>query len=160
MKESGFCAIIVMVKWMLFINAKGYLYTDKIQFYVMDLTAMDEATDEQKSQGLVEWAKALRAESWEEVREIDNPAVKEGEALTTDSGGNFVRAEVIRNKRSALWGVATIEDAEAKTMELIMSNPTEREWIRMPGRSLPIRNQGMAQLQGMDNYFSQGGFEK
>ena len=59
--------------------------------YVMDLTAMDEATDEQKSQGLVEWAKAFKAESWEEVREIDNPAVKEA----------------------------------AKTMELIMSNPTE-----------------------------------
>lgn len=78
-------------------NAKGYPYTDKIQFYVMDLTAMDEATDEQKSQGLVEWAKAFKAESWEEVREIDNPAVKEA----------------------------------AKTMELIMSNPTEREWIRM-----------------------------
>ena len=58
---------------------------------------MDEATDEQKNQGLVEWAKAFRAESWEEVREIDNPAVKEA----------------------------------AKTMELIMSNPTEREWIRM-----------------------------
>ncbi len=78
-------------------NAKGYPYTDKIQFYVMDLTAMDEATDEQKCQGLVEWAKAFKAESWEEVREIDNPAVKEA----------------------------------AKTMELIMSNPTEREWIRM-----------------------------
>jgi predicted transposase/invertase (TIGR01784 family) len=87
-------------------NEKGYPYTDKIQFYVMDLTAMDEATDEQKNQGLVEWAKAFKAESWEEVREIDNPAVKEGEALTTASGGNFVRAEVIRNKRSALWAVA------------------------------------------------------
>ena len=32
---------------------------------------------------------------WEEVREIDNPAVKESEALTTAGGGNFVRAEVI-----------------------------------------------------------------
>ena len=76
---------------------EGYLYTDKIQFWVMDLTKIEEATDEQKAQGLVEWAKAFKADSWEEVNQIQNSAVKEA----------------------------------AKTMQLIMSNPTEREMIRM-----------------------------
>ena len=63
----------------------------------MDLTQVNEATEEQKAQGLVEWAKAFRADSWEEVNQIQNSAVKEA----------------------------------AKTMKLIMSNPTEREIIRM-----------------------------
>ena len=76
---------------------EGYVYTDKIQFWVMDLTQVNEATEEQKAQGLVEWAKAFRADSWEEVNQIQNSAVKEA----------------------------------AKTMKLIMSNPTEREIIRM-----------------------------
>lgn len=76
-------------------NMEGYPFTDRIQFYVMDLTAIDQATDQQ--QGLIEWARAFKAESWEEVNGIDNPAVKEA----------------------------------AKTMEMIMSNPTQREWIRM-----------------------------
>ena len=78
-------------------NKDGYPFTDKIQFYVMDLTAMDQATVEQRAQGLTEWGRAFKAESWEEVKEIDNPEVKEA----------------------------------AKTMEMIMSNPTQREWIRM-----------------------------
>ena len=78
-------------------DKEGYAYTDKLQFYVMDLTQISEATENQKKQGLVEWAKAFRASSWEEVNDIDNSGVKEA----------------------------------AKTMQLIMSNPTEREMIRM-----------------------------
>ena len=76
---------------------EGYVYTDKIQIWVMDLTQIDNATEEQKAQGLVEWAKAFRADSWDEVNQIQNPAVKEA----------------------------------AKTMRLILTNPTEREMIRM-----------------------------
>lgn len=76
---------------------EGYQFTDKIQFYVMDLTAIDDADDAQKERGLTDWAKAFRAKSWEEVNQIDNSGVKEA----------------------------------AKTMRLIMSNPTEREMIRM-----------------------------
>ena len=78
-------------------DEEGYRYTDKIQFYVMDLTAIDDADDAQKERGLTDWAKAFRAKSWEEVNQIDNSGVKEA----------------------------------AKTMRLIMSNPTEREMIRM-----------------------------
>ena len=78
-------------------DKEGYPYTDKLKFLVMDLTQIEEASQEQKDQGLVEWAKAFRANSWEEVNDIDNSGVKEA----------------------------------ARTMQLIMSNPTERELIRM-----------------------------
>ena len=78
-------------------DKEGYPYTDKLKFLVMDLTQIEEASQEQKDQGLVEWAKAFRANSWEEVNDIDNSGVKEA----------------------------------ARTMQLIMSNPTEREMIRM-----------------------------
>ena len=78
-------------------DKEDYPYTDKLKFLVMDLTQIEEASQEQKDQGLVEWAKAFRANSWEEVNDIDNSGVKEA----------------------------------ARTMQLIMSNPTEREMIRM-----------------------------
>ena len=48
-------------------DKEGYPYTDKLKFLVMDLTQIEEASQEQKDQGLVEWAKAFRANSWEEV---------------------------------------------------------------------------------------------
>ena len=77
-------------------DEEGYRYSDKLQFYVMDLTAIDLATEEEKKQGLTEWGEAFSADDWEGVREIQNSAVKEA----------------------------------AKTMELIMRNPTERELVR------------------------------
>ena len=67
-----------------------------MQFYVLDLTQIGAATAEQAQQGLVEWAKMFRATSWEEVKKIEDPNVKEA----------------------------------AKTMEFILSDPTERELIR------------------------------
>ncbi len=62
----------------------------------VSLTQTDTATSEQEVQGLVEWAKAFRADSWEKVHGLGNPGIKEA----------------------------------VKTMELIMSNPTERDLIR------------------------------
>ena len=62
----------------------------------MDLTQVGEATEKQRDQGLVEWAQAFNASSWEEMNRIENAGVKEA----------------------------------AKTMQIIMSNPTEREMIR------------------------------
>ena len=58
-------------------DEEGYPYTDKLQFYVMDLTAVDGATDKEKKQKLVEWANAFRATSWSEIEEINNSAIKE-----------------------------------------------------------------------------------
>ena len=38
---------------------------------MMDLTQINEATEQQKAQGLVEWGKAFTAESWTEVHEMN-----------------------------------------------------------------------------------------
>ena len=78
-------------------DEEAFEYTDKLRVYVLDLTQIEAATEEQKRQGLVEWARAFRAKSWEEVKCIENSGVKEA----------------------------------AKTMQVIMSNPTERDMIRM-----------------------------
>ena len=78
-------------------DKENFEYTDKLRFYVLDLTQIGAATDEEKKQGLVEWAKAFRARSWAEVNGIENTGVKEA----------------------------------AKTMQVIMANPAERELIRM-----------------------------
>ena len=58
-------------------DEEGYLYTDKIQFYVMDLKAIDEASEEDRKSGLVEWAEAFKARNWEQLGKIDNNGVKE-----------------------------------------------------------------------------------
>ena len=42
---------------------EGYPYTDKLQFIVMDLTQIGSANEDQKKQGLVEWAMAFKADS-------------------------------------------------------------------------------------------------
>ena len=78
-------------------DEEGFEYTNKLRFYVLDLTQIETASDEEKSQGLVEWARAFRAGSWDEVNNIENTGVMEA----------------------------------AKTMELIMANPIEREMLRM-----------------------------
>ena len=72
-----------------------YRFSDKLQFYVMDLTAKEDAEEDEKANGLVDWAEAFTAKSWEKVGQIDNPSVKEAQ----------------------------------KTMEVIMSEPTQRQLI-------------------------------
>ena len=76
-------------------DEEGYRFSDKLQFYVMDLKAIDEAEEHEKENGLVDWAKAFTAKDWKAVEKIDNPGVKEAQ----------------------------------KTMEVIMSEPTQRQLI-------------------------------
>ena len=58
-------------------DKEGYRYSDKLQFCVMDLKAISEATDDERRQGLVEWAEAFTADNWEQLRSIENKGVKE-----------------------------------------------------------------------------------
>ena len=48
-------------------------------------------------------------ESLGQTREVSGPV---GEPLMTRSAGNLISGEVVRNKRSAQWAVAPIENAE------------------------------------------------
>ena len=58
-------------------DEEGYVYSDKLQYIVMDLTAVEKASREEKEQGLVEWADAFRADSWDSAKRIENEGVKE-----------------------------------------------------------------------------------
>ena len=40
---------------------EGYRFSDKLQFYVMDLTAKEDAEEDEKANGLVDWAEAFTA---------------------------------------------------------------------------------------------------
>ena len=51
--------------------------TDKLKFYVLDLTAADLATETDKTNGLVEWAKAFNAKNWDAVNQIERKGIKE-----------------------------------------------------------------------------------
>ena len=82
-------------------DKENYEYTDKLRFCVLDLTQIDAATDEQKRQGLVEWAKAFRARSWAEVNEIENTGVKEAAKTMQTIMANSVERELIRMRQDA-----------------------------------------------------------
>ena len=102
----------------------GYVYTDKLRFYVLDLTQIGNAAAGQKDQGLVKWANAFKAKSWDEVNNLKDSGIKEA----------------------------------AKTMQLIMANPTEREWIRMRrDAEIDWRTQiNAAESKGMAQGMAQG----
>ena len=80
-------------------DKEGQEYTDKLRFYVMDLTQIEAATNEQKKQGLVEWAKAFRANSWAEVNEIENTGVKEATKTMQFIMANPTEREMLRMRR-------------------------------------------------------------
>ena len=82
-------------------DEEGQEYTDKLRFYVMDLTQIGAATAEQKEQGLVEWAKAFRANSWAEVNSIENSGVKEVVQTMQMIMANPSEREMIRMLRDA-----------------------------------------------------------
>ena len=56
---------------------EGFVYSDKLEFIVMDLTAMDEANQNEEDQGLLEWAEASNANDWNTVDRINNDGVQE-----------------------------------------------------------------------------------
>ena len=72
---------------------------------MLDLTAVAEATEEEKRkrQGLVDWADAFNAESWEEVEKIENAGVKEArrsmEAIMSDNK----QRQMLWDRKMAQW---------------------------------------------------------
>ena len=90
--------------------------TDKLRFIVLDLTASESATQEDKDRKLKDWADAFNASDWETVRSIDNPSIKEA----------------------------------VKTMEMILSNPSERDRIWERKMAIMDYNTGLigAELRG------------
>ena len=96
-------------------DAEGYCFSDKLQFYVMDLTAIDQASDREKENGLVDWAKAFTARNWEAVDRIENRGVMEAKKTMETIMSTPSQREMIWDRRRALldWK-SEIEDSIAK----------------------------------------------
>jgi predicted transposase/invertase (TIGR01784 family) len=103
---------------------ENYIFTDKLQFLVMDLRQIGAATEAQKEQGLVEWANAFNAKSWDEVEKIQNSGVKEAVNTMQVIMANPKERDMIRRREDALndWvtqiNAASREGAEKKAIEM------------------------------------------
>ena len=82
-------------------DEEGYRYTDKLQFYVMDLKAIAEANEEERQRGLVEWAEAFTAKDWNQLRKIDNPGVKEAAKQMQTAMSNQQQRQMIWSRKLA-----------------------------------------------------------
>ena len=56
---------------------EGQVLTDKMRFYVLDLSAVESADEADREQGLVQWAQAFNAQDWNAFKEIDRNGIRE-----------------------------------------------------------------------------------
>ena len=55
----------------MFMNVKNHLiYSDKLKLFVVDLTQIDIATEDDKLRGIDNWARLFKATTWEEIKMI------------------------------------------------------------------------------------------
>ena len=76
--------------------------TDKLRFFVMDLTATDEATEDDKKRGLVQWAKAFNAGDWDALEKIDRPGIKEAVKTMETIMSDPVQRQIVWDRHLAL----------------------------------------------------------
>ena len=91
----------------------GYLFTDRLQFYVMDLTAISLATKKDGEDGLVDWANAFNANDWKTVERINHTGVKEARKTMEAIMSSPEQRRIIWDRRKALLDERTLL-AEAK----------------------------------------------
>jgi len=82
-------------------DEEGYRYTDKLQFLVMDLKAISDASEEERKRGLVEWAEAFTAKDWDQLRKINNPGVKEAAKQMQTVMSNQQQRQMIWSRKLA-----------------------------------------------------------
>jgi len=78
------------------------VFTDKLKFIILDLTAVSEATEEDKQRGLVQWAEAFNAGNWETISKIERPGIKEAVKTMEGIMANPVQRDLIWNRHLAL----------------------------------------------------------
>ncbi len=86
-------------------NAKdGYLYTDKFNILVVELSQTDLATAEDKSYGIDKWAKLFKATTWEEIKMLtkENPSMNSAaESIYLSNSDENIR-ELCRRREDAI----------------------------------------------------------
>ena len=82
---------------------------------MLDLTAIQEAGEEAKQNGLVDWARAFSANDWKTVEEIDNQGVKEArETMQTIMSSPEQRQRILDRRKAQLDEKSLLEEAEER----------------------------------------------
>ena len=102
-------------KYMLMNVRNHNIYTSKFNLYVIDLTKIDMATDEDEASGLKHWAQLFKATTWEELRQMaekNRDYMEAAEALY-----EYNQDEVIREQCQAREDYYKREKVIAQKME-------------------------------------------
>ena len=68
----------------MFKNVKNNLiFSDKLKLFVVDLTRIDMATEEDKACGIDRWARLFKATTWEEIKMLSSTDIFLAEAAET-----------------------------------------------------------------------------
>ncbi len=95
----------------------GYIYSDKIEFIVVDLTEIDRANEQEKEQGLAAWAEAFKADDWRKVSKIENNGVKEAMKTMTMIMANPTERDLLWERRIAeIDRRSLLEDLKEESM--------------------------------------------
>ena len=120
------------------------LLTDKLRFYVLDLSAIDQANDDQREQGLVQWAEAFNARDWKTVKEIDRPGIQEAANTMEMILANPTQRQLLWERKLALMDYNT---------EIMDARNTGRMEGRAEGR---LEGHAEGRLEGRAEGHSEG----
>ena len=68
----------------MFKNVKNnVIFSDKLKLFVVDLTRIDMATEEDKACGIDRWARLFKATTWEEIKMLSSTDIFLAEAAET-----------------------------------------------------------------------------
>ena len=102
------------------------IYSDKISIGVVQLNQIENATNTDRENNLVYWAKLINAETWEEFRALANgsPAIEEVGDLMMQINADNEKKTVLEAQRKYREVVASqyaagVEDTEKKLKPLI-----------------------------------------
>ena len=114
----------------------------------MDLTAIDMAKDQDKDDGLVDWANAFSAKDWETVRKIENSGVKEAKKTMEAIMSSPEQRQMIWNRRKALLDYKSeMEDAETRGMLNVLLGLVRDQMITV---SEAAKRAGMTESEFME----------
>lgn len=105
----------LLTKYMLRDIAGEDIYTDKLQFYVLELGKLKYAAKEEQNKHLYDWAKMFCARSWEEYEELAgrNEGIRKAvERLRDIAADDVKRREYIRREMAEMNRAQELKDAK------------------------------------------------
>ncbi len=114
------------------------IFTKKVKLCVLSLHQAEHAEERDRSSGLYDWAKALMAETWEELKELSE------------------RNETIRE---AVETMITLTEEERVRIECMRQEKAERDWINAINYAMEqgeVRGEARGEVRGIRKGILQG----